>query len=791
MKKAAILIIYFWRMILNCNGQEIPASEWTAEKYQLPARWITHPAATANGYGVYHFRKTFEIISLPDSFIINVSADNRYRLYINGTSVSIGPERSDPHHWRYETVDLAPHLKQGKNTLAAIVWNFGEHIPVAQMTVKTGFIVWGKSEKEKIVNTVDTGWKTMINEAYSPLIFKAHDYYAVGACDRVDGNLYPWGWELPEFDDRNWVQSINKQRGCLRGYLFCDCWPLVPRSIPAMEEKRTDINIIVRTKGLPAKTDKLNGLIIPSNTKATILLDQKYLTIGYPKIIISKGKNAVIDLMYAESLYSRNEKNQLIKGNRNETEGKFIYGYNDIFISDGGNNRLFSPLWVRTYRFIEMNIETKEEELQIEDFYGIFSGYPFTLKAEFNSRNDTLNKIWETGWRTARLCAGETYFDCPYYEQLQYIGDTRIQGLISLYLAGDDRLIRKAITDFDQSRIYEGLTQSRYPSSLQQIIPPFSLIWILMINDYYMHRPDQNFVRHFIPGITSVLDWFERYTGPDSMFFNTAFWNFIDWHEKYTAGIPHGAGNSRSSVLNLQYVYALQTAASLLKQLNHYDLSEKYEQQAMKVRQAVYNHCFDKKKNIIAQSPGSQIISQHANVMAILTDCLPQKDHKELCSRILNDTTLIECSIYYKFYLFRAMKKAGLADLYLMNIREWHQMLGLGLTTFSEILYEPRSDCHAWSSSPCYDFLATVAGIEPSSPGFKTVSIQPNFGYLNSIQATMPHPNGTISVNLSKTGLNGLKGEIVLPQSITGIFNWKNSEIKLKDGKNIINISSN
>jgi hypothetical protein len=52
-----------------------------------------------------------------------------------------------------------------------------------------------------------------------------------------------------------------------------------------------------------------------------------------------------------------------------------------------------------------------------------------------------LSKIFEIGWRTARLCAMETYMDCPYYEQLQYIGDARIQALISLFNSGDEELL--------------------------------------------------------------------------------------------------------------------------------------------------------------------------------------------------------------------------------------------------------------------------------------------------------------------------------------------------------------
>ena len=95
--------------------------------------------------------------------------------------------------------------------------------------------------------------------------------------------------------------------------------------------------------------------------------------------------------------------------------------------------------------YFQLEIITAGQPLTINDFYGIFTSYPFTLKATFESSDPGLKAIWNTGWNTARLCANETYMDCPYYEQLQYLGDTRIQALISLYLTGDDRLMKNAL----------------------------------------------------------------------------------------------------------------------------------------------------------------------------------------------------------------------------------------------------------------------------------------------------------------------------------------------------------
>ena len=123
-----------------------------------PSYWITHPGTGQREYGIYHFRKIFSIASVPSSFLINVSADNRYRLFVNGKPASSGPARGDLFNWYYETVDIAPLLKQGENTIAAMVWNMGDLAAVGQVSNQTGFILQGNSTAEAIVNT-GRSWK--------------------------------------------------------------------------------------------------------------------------------------------------------------------------------------------------------------------------------------------------------------------------------------------------------------------------------------------------------------------------------------------------------------------------------------------------------------------------------------------------------------------------------------------------------------------------------------------------------------------------------------------------------
>lgn len=748
-----------------------------------PASWVTCPGVSGHDYGVYHFRKSFSLNKKTDTFIINISADNRYRLFVNGTPVCWGPARGDIAHWYYETVDIAPFLGQGSNTLAVVVWNFGEYMPGAQMTLKTGLIVQGNSETEQVINTNDS-WNVVRNEAYAPSLENRQD---VGCNDIVDASRYPWGWERPDYDDSGWLPAQMMGNGQPYGTGYD--WVLLPRDIPFMEETFQRIGKIRRTEGAEVNDGFLQGqspLAVPPHQTVSVLIDQEFLTTAYPELTTSGGKGSSIKLTYSEALYKNGE-----KANRDDIEGREIIGFSDLFLPDGEDQRLFRPLWFKTYRYIQLDIQTAAEPLTIHDLYGKYTGYPFKENAYFESNLAAIKQIWDAGWLTARLCAHETYFDCPYYEQLQYAGDTRIQALISLYVDGDDRLMRKAIRNFDWSRSYEGITTSRYPSKVPQYIPPFSLYWINMVHDYWMHRDDASFIRECLPGVKTVLEWFAGKVDPATgMLGALPHWNFVDWTGQWpwsSGGVPPGGVHGGSSVLALQLAYTLKDAIALLDNFGEPELAKRYESLYRSLIQNTWERCWDEDRQLLSDDPKRTGYSQHANIMGILSDAVPGEQQQALFDRLDTDPALIQATFYYRFYLFRALKKIGLGDRYISMLKPWQDMIALGLTTFAENPEPTRSDCHAWSSSPNYDLLATVCGIEPAEPGFKSVKIEPHMGDLKSVKGKVPHPKGDILVELKKRG-SGLAGSISLPEGLPGVFVWKKQSLELKPGTNIVDL---
>lgn len=403
--------------------------------------------------------------------------------------------------------------------------------------------------------------------------------------------------------------------------------------------------------------------------------------------------------------------------------------------------------------------------------------------ATFKSDEKLLSDIWDISWRTARLCATETYMDCPYYEQLQYLGDTRIQALISLYVSGDDRLMKNALTLFDNSRIPDGLTTSRYPSLFPQVTPPFSLIWILMIHDYYMLRPYPEFTEQFLMGMENVLAWFESKLDDNGNLGELPWPNYMDAAPGFgPAGSPPSAEDGQSAQITMLFAYALDHAATLFDHHGKHEQSKKYLELSASLKSNLYKLCYDKDKKLFAETPAKKAWTQHTNILAVLADVIPEKEQKDIVLRILDNDELIPTQIYFSFYLFKAMSKTGMGDLYLKILKPWETMLTLGLTTFAEKADDPRSDCHAWSAHPCYFFLSDVCGIQPAEPGFKSVKIAPNLGRLQNVEATMPHPEGTIKIKLQCPDESGIKAEIILPEKISGTFFWNDRSKMLKEG---------
>jgi hypothetical protein len=335
----------------------------------------------------------------------------------------------------------------------------------------------------------------------------------------------------------------------------------------------------------------------------------------------------------------------------------------------------------------------------------------------------------------------------------------------------------------------EGITRSRYPSSLPQTIPTFSLLWIGMVHDYWMYRPDAEPARASIEGSRTVLDWFAAHEQPDGLLNELPWWSFVDWVSSGT--IPTYDAHGESCMTTLEYLGALNDAADLEKALGDPLLATRYQSRAAHIRSGLFGKCWSASRGLVADNPDLKNFNQQANILGVLYDVVPKDRQKEVLRRMLGidpgtaPDGVLSASYYFRYYLARALDHAGLADEYLRSLDPWRKLLPLHFSTWPEIPGNTRSDSHAWTAHPIYDLLTLVAGIEPASPGFASVRIAPHMGALPSLTATYPHPQGAIKVDYRRQGA-GLDATVTLPGKLTGSFVFNGKTWPLKPGLNHI-----
>jgi hypothetical protein len=791
MYKHISILVLCTILSLSLFSQDV---KWTAQ-------WIMHPTAPPQEHAMVLFRKSFNLAVMPAKFVVHVSADNHYRLFVNGKYVARGPARGDLSHWFYETLDLAQYLHSGKNVIAAEVVNWGPKRSFTYFSQMTSFILQGETDNEKMANTSGGSWKCLQNKAFNAKMVNwmtdrsTIDFglYVGNPTDSIVGANYPWGWETPEFNDSVWLPAQwcdiagGRNQQFAGGILFGGGKMLVPRTTGLLREEKVHFSKICRFTGMEVNDQFLKGtgvLTIPANKKVTILIDQEVETMGYPEMIVSGGKDARIQAMYAENMIVRNH---APKGDRSQVEGKYMVGIKDIFIPDGGKNRLFKPSYLRAFRYIQLTIETRSTPLTIDGYNHVTSSAPIERKAVFETDHQLPGWLMDAGWRTVSICAQDMLMSDAAYEQMQYTGDSRVHNLSLLTLSGDDRLTRNALVQFDQSRIPEGLTYACYPNPFHLIIPSYSLIWIDQIYDYLMWKDDKEFIARFDQGIYTVLNWFEKHRQPNGLLGPIDWWGALAWPRHYKNGAPPAIYEGDNTLYSLHYAYTLRHAAQIFEYLGKTAQAAEYRNRANQICSAVNQLCKNQ-EGYYTESPANKQISQITNLIAILAEAVNGDEAHGLMGKLLEPKDWFgQVDLFLHLYLFEAMNKTDYQDRFMAEISEWQLMMDRNMTTFAEVPLEwgeenQRSECHPWSTSPNVFLFKTVCGINPTSAGHKTVEIAPSFGELTLIKAVYPHPLGNIELDLHKAG-SRVEGTITSPKEMQCTFVWRNQKLNLHGGQ--------
>jgi hypothetical protein len=771
------------------------------------AAWIWHPDY-ANPPGPSHveyfssgwrepvllrFRKAFTATDQP--LRIHVSADERFELFCDGQRIARGPDRSDVEHWSYATYDL--QLAPGPHQLEAVAWSIGPYAPVAQLTWRGGFIFKAEGSYDDALTTGKAAWQVAkLNgiELKAPTTFVGAQLIAHGC-----GPQWKQGQYVP----------AKVVRPAIHPTMFGESaagWKLFPTRLPDQIDREINAGKVVAlgsgslgakdvVRAAQAQSPELprwqaviagqDQIVVPAHTEEFLLWDLGNYYTAYPLCEVSGGAGAKLAWSWAESLYLPGSD---AKGQRDEFIGKNFRGMTDTFLPTGGEHQKFSTLWWRAGRWCLLSIKTADAPLTVHRLALNESRYPYENESRFDDGDPEVAGVIGLAVRGIQMCSHETYMDCPFYEQLMYDGDSRLELLTTMAMTRDDRLVKRALELFDFSRRNWGFVNERFPAYLPQNSPTFSLIWALMLRDYAYWRNDPEFVKNRAIGLRSMLENFGPYVNQDGLLENLPGWPFVDWVPGWPTGDAPDGAHGISSINNLLYVYALQKSAEIEDSLNEPLLAQRLRAKADRTAAAVRAKFWDEPRGLMADNLAHDQYSEHAQCLGLLTDTLTGDQAKRCFDGLLSAPDLKRTTIYFSFYLMETWQKFGRGDLIVERMNFWKELVKQGLKTPVEQPGNTRSDCHAWGSHPLFHLQASIAGVRPASPGFRTVRIAPEPGKLPKIASRVPHPDGFITLDLTFAA-ERCRGQVELPAGITGIFVWASQDHPLTPGTNQIDFA--
>ena len=759
----------------------------------------------------------------------HVSADERFVLVMDGNVVARGPDRGTPEMWFVQSYETLPAA--GDHVMEAVCWRMGrKQSPNAQLSIRGGFMFKAEDAFDAALTTGLADWRVavlsgtrMTRAAYPTEPAGAQcEVFGTGLVDeRPDASVYAKPIVVRK--------AIPSDSAAMNGSSRNQGWMLYPSELPSQVERTIRPGAFKAADGQAFATNGVwskvaqaygragwyrasaaahpavraaNGLLsetgaltVPPRTKLRLLWDLGDYYCAYPELSASGGKGARVGWGWAESLFTGDcfdwhtlataeRKGQT---SRDKWEDKYFYGTKDVFHLDGRRGATFTTPWWRCGRWCQIEVETSAEPLVIEDLRLVETRYPLAVEGRFECDDPSVGGVERICQRGLEMCMHEMYMDCPYYEQQMYGGDTRLQMLIASAISGDGRLARQSFRLFEMSQRDDGRVSMNYPTTWLQESTTYSLMWTMMLGDYALWHDDIEWVRSRMPAVRKMLLGIEMHVGTDGLLRGLPGWSFMDWVPEWKLGVAPGGGfgGSGSAAENLLYLLALRKATSLEEALGERELAARWRRRAETLARHIEAAFWNEARGMVADTMEGDCFSEHAQSLAILAGALPPDKAARAFSGLVSADDLARCTVYFSHYLFEAYFQFGRGDLFLKKLDLWRGFARQGLRTPLEAPGDARSDCHAWGAHPLYHFRTGLAGIRPTSVGFRTALIAPCPGGLKHIKAAVPTPKGAIQEELRFEG-DVPTGTVVVPEGVSARFVWRNVSCNLSPGVNVI-----
>jgi hypothetical protein len=750
-------------------------------------------------------RKEITLKSVPEKLVIGVTADSRYRLYINGKYVYQGPARGFQEDWGIDYLDIHPYLKKGTNVIAALVHNLG--MGNFQYIHRGSAGLYLYSDELPEINTNKT-WKVRPAPAY--LRHQTRVSLQLGFQEIYNARQEDGDWLAADYDDSKWLMPLGRRLGSMpwrlgtaRGVQTKQIKPEtplmkmklhLPQNLVSESVFKTKSNIrnaqdIVTVYCEEKREWKLTGEKCDSTLSSTsldiqhghkekyskaICLDMGREVVGsiWLKIEGAKGTE-IIDTLVCEGI----EKGVPVIKKPSEEWCRMAFG-NRLFCKKGTTEHEQFEIWGFRYLILVVRdfLTPLHISLKVNGSY-----YPLDIKGQFTSADPILNKIYRASVQTQECCMLDSYVDCPWREQAQWWGDARIQGANTFYLSADTRLFEKGLKQIGMQQIDNGLTYGLAPSIAHEcILPDYTLVWIDTFWDLYWQTGTTDKYKSIgrerchkaLEYYQKIIDDNHTQRKPALLHQDKTWWLFLDWAPLFKEGYP--------TLYNLLYLLTLKKVVQLESNLKEKkNLAQEYQKRADKLEKEIIKKLFNKKEHSLYAGLDwkGQIVSDdnpHMYALAILSGLCPQY-HDEFARRYLlplvqgDRTQPVIPSPYFMFYIFEALKQCGYGKEVVDCIRRWWgEFIKKGFTTTPEV-WDPvigsHSLCHAWSAHPIVHFSNVLLGIWQTQPGWKEIKYQPDFSSVRFAKGKIATPLGEITSSWEKKG-NRVYIKLLLPDGM-------------------------
>ena len=696
-------------------------------KQRYPLDVPPHDAALQN---VHMFvRKVFDLPAGIAAAELAITADDYYHLYINGQFVGQGPAPSYFFAYNVNTWDVADKLIPGRNVIAVHVyyqglrnrvWNSADYRQgmFAQCVIKT------RDSRGYRISSDDT-WRIRISPAYrSAGVFGYDTQFA----EDIDGRLLDHGWREAAFDDTGWSQPAVRD-------LHETDYTFIPQSTPPLAV----CNVA------PANLRQLGSgrYILDFSREITGRLAMRVEGPPGHRLTVRCGEelNGDGSVRYEMRCNCKYEDFWTLAGRPQETVEFFDY---------------------KAFRYAE--VLDVPGSLSGGDIWAIERHYPYDEHAAgWRSSHPVLDDIWGICANGVRGCCQETMVDCPSREKGQYVNDAAVTAHSHMLLTGDTRLARKVLTDAALSRsICPGL-MAVAPGSVMQEMAEASLLWPVLLWEYYQHSGDDAFLREMLPVLDGVMQYFQRHENATGLLENVCDkWNLVDWPAECRDGYdfdlsPSGGGQGCQTVLNAHY-YKFLEASSLIRRAAGVETES--SAQKLAAMQEVFARTFrNVRSGLFVDAVGSNHASLHANAMALYAGLVPSEARPAVLAFLRSKG--MACGVWFAGFLLQGLIAAGQGDMAfdLMTCdesRSWRNMLEEGATACMEVWGADQkrntSFCHAWASSPVALLVEHFLGIRHAEPGWRAIRLQPQMPRaLKSASLHLPLPQGRLSVTYTRS----------------------------------------